>query len=100
VSDRKVFSDRSQLPGLAGEEKLSAFVRQISNNKAIPGILRVLGLLAVLAFRSAHGRSSSVTCLSMGQRRHDSGGLELVGIDSFAPNDLSLHLFTVWPFNE
>jgi len=30
----------------------------------------------------------------------NSGGLGLAGINSFAPNDLSLHLFTVWPFNE
>ena len=29
-----------------------------------------------------------------------SGGLGLIGIDLFAPNDLSLHFFTVGPFNE
>lgn len=29
-----------------------------------------------------------------------SGGLGLIGIDPFAPNDLSFHFFTVGPFNE
>jgi hypothetical protein len=28
-----------------------------------------------------------------------SGGLGLIGIDLFAPNDLSLQFFTVGPFN-
>lgn len=46
MSDRKVLSDRSQLPGVAGEEKLSAPLRQVPGNYAAGRAQRVLGLLA------------------------------------------------------
>ena len=47
MSDRKVLSDRSQLPTVAGEEELSAALRQVSGNYATAWAERVLGILTL-----------------------------------------------------
>jgi hypothetical protein len=52
----------------------------------------------------AHKLSLGHSCLGVNPREDegadDSGGLGVVGMNSLAPNDLSLHLFTIGPVNE